>query len=469
MNYRTPGVYIEEIPKLPPSIAQVETAIPVFIGYTAQAIDARGQSLLRQPTRITSMLEYERYFGGPDAEKSLTVNIIQNPDRSFTVNGAVNNQNRSPYRMYYSLQWFFMNGGGPCFIVSVGDYSTQVVDQTALLAGLDETDRVDEITLILFPDAVNLSTAADYYGLYTEAIDKCVELQDRFAIMDVWENPADPTEDPIETLRNNTPNEVDRLKYAAAYWPPLMATINYNYSADLNDLSQGDTNVQITGFFNGTLAELKDANNALYFRAKSALSNIPLEMSPSSAMAGVYARVDNARGVWKAPANVSIDGVIEPKFRLTDADQRNLNVDDTSGKSINVIRFFTGRGPAISWGARTLAGNDNEWRYIPVRRLFIMVEESVKKATAQFVFEPNDANTWATVKAMIENFLTLQWRAGALQGATTEQAFYVHVGLGLTMTALDILEGRMIVEIGMAAVRPAEFIILRFSHKMAEA
>ena len=119
-------------------------------------------------------------------------------------------------------------------------------------------------------------------------------------------------------------------------------------------------------------------------------------------------------------------------------------------------------------GARTLAGNDNEWKYIPVRRFFNMVEESVKKATAQFVFEPNDANTWVKVRAMIENFLVLQWRAGALAGAKPDEAFFVKVGLGQTMTAVDILNGKMIIEIGMAAVRPAEFIILRFSHKMQE-
>ena len=95
-------------------------------------------------------------------------------------------------------------------------------------------------------------------------------------------------------------------------------------------------------------------------------------------------------------------------------------------------------------------------------------KESVKKATSQFVFEPNDANTWVKVRAMIENFLNLQWRAGALAGAKPDDAFFVRVGLGETMTAQDILEGKMNIEIGMAAVRPAEFIILKFSHKMQE-
>src|SRR5690606_26804087 len=138
-----------------------------------------------------------------------------------------------------------------------------------------------------------------------------------------------------------------------------------------------------------------------------------------------------------------------------------------NGKSVNAIRAFVGSGILV-WGARTLAGNDNEWRYISVRRFYNMVEETVKNASRPFVFEPNDANTWVKVKSMVRNYLTSLWRQGALAGAKPEDAFYVYVGLGETMTALDILEGRMIVEIGMAAVRPAEFIILRFAHKMQE-
>lgn len=197
-------------------------------------------------------------------------------------------------------------------------------------------------------------------------------------------------------------------------------------------------------------------------KIKETMRTIP----PSGAVAGIYAMVDRTRGVWKAPANVSLNGVLGPAVKIDNLDQEDLNVHDT-GKSINAIRAFTGKGTLV-WGARTLAGNDNEWRYVPVRRFFIMVEESVKKASEPFVFEPNDANTWIKVKVMIENFLTLQWRAGALQGAKPEQAFFVHAGLGTTMSAIDILEGRMIVEIGMAVVRPAEFIILRFSHKMME-
>jgi phage tail sheath protein FI len=190
-------------------------------------------------------------------------------------------------------------------------------------------------------------------------------------------------------------------------------------------------------------------------------------MPPSGAIAGVYALTDGTRGVWKAPANVSLSNVIAPAEIFTKTELDNLNVDPVAGKSINAIRAFLGKGTLV-YGARTLAGNDNEWRYISVRRFFNMVEESTKNATESFVFEPNDANTWVKLQAMIENFLTTLWRQGALQGIKPEHAFYVAVGLGKTMTALDILEGRLIIEIGMAVVRPAEFIILRFSHKMAQ-
>jgi hypothetical protein len=187
-------------------------------------------------------------------------------------------------------------------------------------------------------------------------------------------------------------------------------------------------------------------------------------LPPSGAIAGVYAAVDRTRGVWKAPANVSLADVSGVAVKVNDQGQEDLNVTST-GKSVNAIRVFAGKGSLV-WGARTLAGNDNEWRYVPVRRFFNMAEESIKKATEPFVFEPNDRGTWVRVRAMIENFLTVQWRQGALAGAVPPQAFFVKVGLGETMTSQDILEGRMIVEVGMAVVRPAEFIVLRFEQKM---
>ena len=142
-------------------------------------------------------------------------------------------------------------------------------------------------------------------------------------------------------------------------------------------------------------------------------------------------------------------------------------MDTVAGKSVNAIRTFTGKGTLV-WGARTLAGNDNAWRYINVRRFALMLETSCKRALASFAFEPNEANTWRRVQVMLENFLTRCWRQGALQGNKPEHAFYVHVGPGHTMTARDLAEGRLCVEIGIAAVRPAEFIVLRLYHLMQQ-
>jgi phage tail sheath protein FI len=204
------------------------------------------------------------------------------------------------------------------------------------------------------------------------------------------------------------------------------------------------------------------ATSAIYANIKNAIAAKGILVPPSGAMAGVYTAVDSTRGVWKAPANVSLSFVISPAVPIDDADQEDLNVDTNAGKSVNAIRAFTGKGTLV-WGARTLTGNDNNFRYISVRRFYIMVESSVKAAAFQFVFEPNDIHTWLKVKAMIENYLFELWQQGALAGIKPEQAYYVKVGLGQTMTSQDILEGRMIVEIGMAVVRPAEFIILRFT------
>ncbi|NVO10593.1 MAG: phage tail sheath subtilisin-like domain-containing protein [Bacteroidales bacterium] len=224
--------------------------------------------------------------------------------------------------------------------------------------------------------------------------------------------------------------------------------------------NEGGATISGTSFKGGV-----NADKSLYNLITKEIKKNYVELYPCAAIAGIYARVDKDRGVWKAPANVSVNMVKDPSIAITKEEQENLNVDSTSGKSINAIRKFAGKG-VIVWGARTLAGNDNEWRYIPVRRLFIFIEESVKKATEFVVFEPNDAKTWLRTKAMIENFLITLWKDGALTGAKPEHAFYVKIGLGQTMTSLDILEGRMNIEIGLAAVRPAEFIVLKFSHKL---
>ncbi|WP_286922901.1 phage tail sheath family protein [Flavobacterium sp. UBA4197] len=455
MNYKTPGVYVEEIVKFPPSVAQVETAIPAFIGYTQKG--PKGE-----PTRISSLMEYETLFGGAEFEKqAITLDVLDGV-ATATVTAA----SLSDFKLYYALQMYFANGGGPCYIVAVNHYKTGTtvneVKFNELIAGLDLLEKEDEPTLVMFTEAEAL-LQSEVYSLYISALNHAEKMGDRFVIMDVIGD--------LELFRTGV--EAPGLKYGAAYHPKLETVLSYNYKDEdvtissykitlPNGSTQAVTNAPVL------LSALKGNNSALYNQAKKAIAAQRIVLAPSSAIAGVYAKVDSTSGVWKAPANIGLNYVVAPVEKISHKQQESLNVDAKAGKSINAIRTFTGKGTLV-WGARTLDGNSNEWRYVSVRRFFNMVEESVKNATERFVFDANDAKTWTRVKAMIENFLNQQWMSGALAGSTPEQAYYVSVGLNETMSAQDILEGRMIVEIGMAAVRPAEFIVLRFSHKLQEA
>jgi hypothetical protein len=181
-------------------------------------------------------------------------------------------------------------------------------------------------------------------------------------------------------------------------------------------------------------------------------------------MAGIYSMVDNARGVWQSPANVSMNSVVKPAVNITNEDQEDLNVP-LDGKAVNAIRTFPGKGVLV-WGARTLDGNSMDWRYISVRRTVVFIEQSIKYAVEAVVFEPNDEPLWINVKTMITNFLTSVWHQGALAGATPQDAFSVNVGLGSTMTPADILDGILRISVGVAITSPAEFIIITFQQKM---
>lgn len=646
-TYKTPDVYVEEISLFPPSVAEVETAVPAFIGYTEKAEEFGPDDLRNVPTKVTSLLEYEALFGGAPPVNVKTVVIDEN-------NVLSSQEMESSFYMYDSLRLFFKNGGGKCYIISIGSYEDDPA-KADFETGLDALKKKDEPTIILFPDAVRLED--DLYDVQQKALAQCAKLMDRFAVLDLLESKESDAkfgwEKGIEEFRNKI--GINNLKYGAAYTPWLKSSlgikvryrdvkgkitrggnvvsldaltddddvkaiitkldnavadvdrIGSDLSAlrgtesslkarytvlldqfksspsatglkdlfefiydiadkvddmakdsnavkggelrdDIKDLISGSLKDSLKtlvaydkgaesiwsgsfnaysgysfdadewdGIFNGNspdadstiytgtdeTAKLKSAepkitmifeqvnaaftqivdsadnyektyenslvsSHVVYKNLVTKLAGSLSALPPSGAIAGVYAMVDGSRGVWKAPANVSLSGVAGLTETIDSDEQKDLNVDTTAGKSINAIRAFTGKGILV-WGARTLAGNDNEWRYIPVRRFFNMVEESVKKSTYWAVFEPNDANTWIKVKSMIENYLTQKWREGALAGAKPDQAFYVKVGLGSTMTAQDILEGRMNVEIGMAVVRPAEFIVLKFSHKMQEA
>jgi phage tail sheath protein FI len=653
-TYKTPGVYVREMALFPPSVAEVATAVPAFIGYTAFASDEDANPLNLIPAKIRSLLEFETLFGGAFVPETYQVYVDPAGPAADSVTAGAR------FYLYDSLRLFYDNGGGECYIVSVGifnDAKVAGIKKADLEKGIQAVAALDEPTLILFPDAVAMGgddRFTDMGNLQQTALAQCARLQDRFTIMDLMDGfrAAEVAFDPVSVFRQEV--GMNNLSYGAAYYPWLKTSFLsvirwdqlkffkkgtedvFDLSAELiadprfgifqaakNDLKsvndqlsviigdsggigpaldatvkaieeatddavkkqklteylkilssvavyfpllestagtelkktldvlKRDKNLQetlkkligfeksskITGVLNdNTAASVKSAyssldksewigkakyteiaaddtsyaageqlkvitamdgakirtrliqafqkiqddaavavslsektlmeSHPLFSGALSKITDLMRLVPASGAIAGICAATDRTRGVWKAPANVSINSVLGPAVKIDSREQEDLNVH-TSGKSVNAIRAFTGRGVLV-WGSRTLAGNDNEWKYIPVRRFFNMVEESVKKASEPFIFEPNDKNTWVKVKAMIENYLILLWRAGALQGAKPEEAFFVAVGLGETMTALDLLEGRMIVEIGLAAVRPSEFIILRFSHKMME-
>ncbi|NEN91463.1 MAG: hypothetical protein F6K48_22175, partial [Okeania sp. SIO3H1] len=228
VNYKTPNVYIEEISTLPPSVAGVATGIPAFIGYTAKVIQDDGEDLTNVPTRITSIFEYETLFGNAEPAK---FEIQETADGISISNMA--DVVKVKYLMYYALQMFFNNGGGPCYIVSVGTYSETGEDKqkTAFETGLAALQKEDEPTLILLSDAANLpldgnSKPTDYYDLCQKALAQCNTLQDRFAVFDVVQK----DDDDVDDFRSGIGQEY--LKYGAVYYPYLQTSLNYYYTDD---------------------------------------------------------------------------------------------------------------------------------------------------------------------------------------------------------------------------------------------
>jgi phage tail sheath protein FI len=527
-TYKTPGVYVVETNAFPNSVVEVATAVPAFIGYTQFAAN-KGSSLENKPSRISSMAEYLRFFGGAprdqftlDAFPSADARV-RNADKSDFNFGTdefqlINKHKR--YYLYYSMMMFFQNGGGACYIVSVGNYK-QAIEKTALESAFDALLKEQEPTLIVIPDAMSL-TEADCISLQQASLMHCgSRMKNRFAILDVYEGYKDRRADGdcIAKFRNGL--ETGFPDFGAAYYPWINADIvqmsdldfgNLDSIADLKkalkaevDQStlptekkqayhqtiagmdkiiadakalddrtkavtvaeaadfQAKADVEITSS-SRELHKTLSANSPLYVKILKVIQTKLNLLPPAAAMAGIYTMVDNTRGAWKAPANVSMNAVVSPAVNITHEEQEDLNVS-MSGKSINAIRSFIGEGTLV-WGARTLDGNSLDWRYINVRRTMIMLEESIRLATKAYVFEPNVADTWVTIKSMISNFLYGIWKRGGLAGASPEDAFSVHIGLGETMTPEDIVEGIMRVTVLLALSRPAEFIEITFQQQM---
>ena len=442
------------------------------------------------------------------------------------------------FLMHQAMRHFFQNGGGPCYVVSVGDYVDEISaggeGKGGLIGGITPLLKEQEPTMVLTPDAV-LLPKAECVDVQTAVLKHCgLDMRSRVAILDVWGGDQDRQYEMgscIDDFRADI--GINFLDFAAAYYPWLhtslvqsgdVSYVSISNAADLKalladeldlvapaagdlkakqrkdaleDLGK-DTTAWKTQLADAIRAstkmtpdqqaaalkrlddpELADADikphrdqlhkmlmtiSSLYPKIMEAMRLQLNLMPPAAAMAGLYTMVDNTRGVWKAPANISVAGVIKPAVEISHAEQEDLNVT-TQGKSINAIRSFIGEG-ALVWGARTLDGNSLDWRYISVRRTMIMLEESCRLAAKAMVFEPNVGNTWVTIKSMISNFLTGIWKRGGLAGAVPDDAFSVHVGLGETMTPEDILEGILRVTVLVAISRPAEFIEITFQQQM---
>ncbi|MDR5760125.1 phage tail sheath C-terminal domain-containing protein [Caballeronia sp. LZ035] len=214
--------------------------------------------------------------------------------------------------------------------------------------------------------------------------------------------------------------------------------------------------ITAAGFDAGYAATPHAALYYPYLRASWTSNDIPA----SALVAGLYCRNDATRGVWKAPSNLPLPRGYTPKFKVSDDIQGIYN----RGKAINMIRSFGNETPVV-WGARTLDDTD-AWRYVAVRRLFSSVERDMQAAMEQMMFEPNIPVTWEKVRSAAVTYLHELWKQGALAGASEEQAYIAQIGKNVTMSDADIAQGKMILKIGLAAVRPAEFIILEFSQSM---
>ncbi|GEJ45775.1 MULTISPECIES: phage tail sheath C-terminal domain-containing protein [unclassified Chryseobacterium] len=555
LNSTAPGVSVEEISRLPYSVALVETAIPAFIGYTELTpVD------YDKPLKISSLLEYEQYFGHAKKE-SLQLRDIQG--KGVTVVTP-----QVQFLMYYALQMYFANGGGPCYIISAGKYSSGGTVQLSLLeTALNMIDAIKEPTLIILPDAISLSREADFYTLYKKVIVKAKdETKNRFAILDTYYGNTTIISNGSNTIESFR-REIDSTSHAAVYFPYVKTILNYTFDekaiiehkglqdgqvnsgsfygreadalrelkrlasdeilfasanvAVLADLlaqavaiveeinETADQKVDLTepfaiieAIYNGTidsvdihfldefdelidgvsaakdllgnangstLESLQTSDSLLYSQIKDAIKSLKVILPPSSVMAGVYGRIDSIRGIWKAPANVSLNYVMAPTEKISDQEHSGLNID-ISGKSINAIRSFTGKGTLV-WGARTLDGRDkigtedNVWKYVHVRRYYDMIEQSINTALQTFIDELAIPSTYLRAKTMLENFLNQQWIEGALAGNTPKEAYRVEVdGTKDEVTGHHILNAK----IEIALVRPAEFIILKFSHQLQQ-
>lgn len=505
----TPGVYIDEKSAFPNSAVPVATAVPAFIGYT-QFAKLDNKDITNVPTRISSFGEFLLMFG--EGPTTLTYTVTpgeKGAPQPYTV--AVKDRKMRFY-LFQCIKLFFANGGSDCYIVSIGGYEKgiskadfdgeEIVNNEPVLKGLRTLLKEPEPTMLVMPDIMSLDSADDAKELQNAMLIHCGDkMKSCFAILDVYDgykklNP-DKNANVIEKFRENLNSLF--TQWGAGYYPWVVTTVTSADAIDYTSIDAGSLDALKTLLkaelpaASGATPPTAQDNRAAMITAeidkisatkdpalhqtllavspmykailKSILEDVNL-LPPAAGMAGIYSMVDNNIGVFQSPANVSFGSVIRPAVNITSDQQEDLNLP-LNGRAVNAIRTFPGKGVLV-WGARTLDGNSQDWRYISVRRTVIFIEQSIKYAAEPYVFAPNTASTWTNVKAMITNFLANVWQQGALAGAKPDDAFTVDVGLGVTMTPVDILDGIMRISVKIAVTRPAEFIVITFEQKMQQ-
>ncbi|MEL7003825.1 MAG: phage tail sheath C-terminal domain-containing protein [Bacteroidota bacterium] len=478
-TYKVPGIKIKEKRVFGKSVPTNDTAIPVFIGYTKK--NPKGVH------KVSSMKEFKETFGQGD------LILKENGKKKFF--------------FQESLFLYFENGGGSCYVISVGGQDGGGPRLNTLEKGLDHLPKIQAGNLVIVPDAASLSLS-DKGKFYNSLLERCVELRknggfvSQFAILDAGRDTEKYT-DEKEALdqisgSDDAGDAGDKRDFGAMYHPWLRTS--FTHKSEISSFLLNEDNLLGTLEGIGVIAQANDdGNNEPQFiqeylqtayqqgithkewerllkdeekvkdkwmKLLDKISEINNTIPPSGAVAGVFSRSDSTYGIQKAPANMILKGVIETHTLVTDADQREFNVPH-GGKSINCIRTFVNNGIKI-WGARTLNGESDDYRYVNVRRTMNMLQSSIKALLENFVFADNNERTWLKIRTSLNKFLKTMLSRGILYGSTPSEAFDFSVGLGETMTQDDVLNGLIRVEIRVALIRPAEFIEIVFEQKSME-
>jgi uncharacterized protein len=325
-----------------------------------------------------------------------------------------------------SIYLYFLNGGGSCYVLPVGLLQADQVPSEADFAQVIATiDREPAITLLLPTDAILLPREA-YFQFCRELLAYAARSQNRFCILDAGSVAAQTY---AEARAFCVGLRRTGLLMGAAYFPAVRLQQPIQ---DIDGAAPGEPSIRL------------------------ALA--------SAAAAACYAVTDRTRGVWKAPANLAVEGVLALGVELSLEEMGDLYMPE-DGKSVNLVRSIHGRGIYV-WGGRTLDGHSPDWQFVNVRRLVHFVETSLRNRTHFAAFEPNTMRTWIIVKGICDSFLRGLWEAGGLAGADQSAAYEVTVGLGQSMTQAEVDAGQLILLVRIAVKQPAEYITLKIFHQV---